>query len=47
MVNDDADYKAITITEDMLDNDYEPGNLFLNFLYTNSNGNIKQTINII
>lgn len=46
MVNDDAEYKPLTITEDiMLDNDYEPGNLFLNFIYTNNNGKIKTNIN--
>lgn len=45
MVNDDADYKPLPITEDiMLDNDYEPGNLFLNFIYTNNNGKIKTNI---
>jgi hypothetical protein len=29
MVNDDAEYQPLTITEDtMLNDDYEPGNLF-------------------
>ncbi|XP_008186014.1 uncharacterized protein LOC100164223 isoform X1 [Acyrthosiphon pisum] len=37
MVND-TDYRQININGDtMLENDYEPGNLFLNFIYTNSN----------
>ncbi|XP_027846330.2 uncharacterized protein LOC114126555 isoform X3 [Aphis gossypii] len=37
MVND-IDYQQLNIIADtMLDNDYEPGNLFLNFIYTNSN----------
>lgn len=42
MVND-TDYQQLNINEDtMLDNDYEPGNLFLNFIYTNSNGKTKK-----
>lgn len=38
MVNDDTDYQSLSITEDtMLNNDYEPGNLFKMFTFTNSN----------
>lgn len=29
----------------MLDNDYEPGNLFLNFIYTNINGKENTYLN--
>jgi len=34
MVNDEADYQPINVNEDIiLSNDYEPGNLFFNFMY--------------
>jgi len=42
----DTDYQQLNINADtMLDNDYEPGNLFLNFIYTNSNGKKKKHLN--
>jgi len=42
----DTDYRQLNINADtMLENDYEPGNLFLNFIYTNSNGKKKHILN--
>ncbi|XP_015380189.1 PREDICTED: uncharacterized protein LOC107173948 [Diuraphis noxia] len=39
----DTDYQQLNINADtMLDNDYEPGNLFLNFIYTNSNVSVNE-----
>lgn len=42
----DTDYQQLNINANtMLDNDFEPGNLFLNFIYTNSNGKKKTYLN--
>lgn len=45
MVNDDSDYRPLNIADDtILSSDYEPGNLFLNFMFTKSNGKMKRSI---
>lgn len=42
MINDETDYQPLVVNEDIIsDSEYEPGNLFLNFILTNNNGKIK------
>lgn len=36
MINNETDYQPLVVNEDIIsDNEYEPGNLFLNFLLIN------------